>query len=91
MHHIAWACADDEDQVEWQSAPAAAGAQVTPVIDRDYFHSIYFREPEPVLFEIATPSPGFAVDEDPAHLGESCGCPASTSTSAPSWSSCSRR
>ena len=44
--------------------------QVTPVIDRDYFHSIYFRQPQGILFEIATTSPGFAVDEDPEHLGE---------------------
>jgi glyoxalase family protein len=43
---------------------------VTPVIDRDYFLSIYFRQPQGVLFEIATSSPGFAVDEDPEHLGE---------------------
>jgi glyoxalase family protein len=44
--------------------------QVTPVIDRDYFHAIYFRQPQGILFEIATTSPGFDVDEDPAHLGE---------------------
>jgi glyoxalase family protein len=44
--------------------------QVTPVIDRDYFYSIYFRQPQGILFEIATTSPGFAVDEDPEHLGE---------------------
>jgi glyoxalase family protein len=43
---------------------------VTPVIDRDYFHSIYFQQPQGILFEIATTSPGFAVDEDPEHLGE---------------------
>jgi glyoxalase family protein len=43
---------------------------VTPVIDRDYFLSIYFRQPHGILFEIATTSPGFAVDEDPRHLGE---------------------
>ena len=43
---------------------------MTPVIDRDYFLSIYFRAPQGVLFEIATTSPGFAVDEDPGHLGE---------------------
>ncbi|MGH2851496.1 MAG: ring-cleaving dioxygenase, partial [Solirubrobacteraceae bacterium] len=49
---------------------AQAGMAVTPVIDRDYFFSIYFREPQGVLFEIATSSPGFAVDEDPDHLGE---------------------
>ena len=40
------------------------------MIDRDYFHSIYFRQPQGILFEIATTSPGFAVDEDPEHLGE---------------------
>jgi glyoxalase family protein len=43
---------------------------VTPVIDRDYFYSIYFRQPQGILFEIATTSPGFAVDEEPEHLGE---------------------
>jgi glyoxalase family protein len=43
---------------------------VTPVIDRDYFNAIYFRQPQGVLFEVATTSPGFAVDEDPEHLGE---------------------
>ena len=47
-----------------------AGGYVTDVRDRDYFHSIYFREPRGVLFEIATLCPGFAVDEDPEHLGE---------------------
>ena len=49
----------------------SAGGQPTPVIDRFYFRSIYFREPSGVLFEIATLGPGFAVDEDPDHLGES--------------------
>jgi len=49
--------------------------QVTPVIDRDYFNAIYFRQPQGVLFEIATSSPGFAVDEDPEHLGESLRLP----------------
>jgi glyoxalase family protein len=69
VHHIAWRCRD-EDQVEWRRRVAAAGMHVTPVIDRDYFLSIYFRQPQGVLFEIATTSPGFAVDEDPEHLGE---------------------
>ena len=55
---------------------------VTPVIDRDYFLSIYFRQPQGILFEIATTSPGFAVDEDPDHLGEELRLPASTSTCA---------
>jgi glyoxalase family protein len=74
VHHIAWAC-EDADQVGWRARVADAGAHVTPVIDRDYFLSIYFREPSHVLFEIATLSPGFAVDEDPAHLGESLRLP----------------
>ena len=69
VHHIAWH-SRDEDHLSWQQRVAAAGMQVTPVIDRDYFRSIYFREPQGILFEIATSSPGFAVDEDPGHLGE---------------------
>jgi glyoxalase family protein len=69
VHHIAWH-SRDEDHVAWQRRAADAGMRVTPVIDRDYFLSIYFREPQGVLFEIATTSPGFAVDEDPDHLGE---------------------
>jgi glyoxalase family protein len=69
VHHIAWATPDD-DQLEWQRRIRAAGAYVTEVKDRDYFLSIYFREPRGVLFEIATLGPGFAVDEDPDHLGE---------------------
>ena len=69
VHHIAWH-SQDEDHVSWQQRVAAAGMQVTPVIDRDYFKSIYFREPQGILFEVATTSPGFAVDEDPDHLGE---------------------
>jgi glyoxalase family protein len=69
VHHIAWH-SSDEDHVAWQQRVAEAGMYVTPVIDRDYFHAIYFRQPQGILFEIATTSPGFAVDEDPAHLGE---------------------
>jgi glyoxalase family protein len=69
VHHIAW-CDHDEDHATWRERLIAAGAAVTPVIDRQYFLSIYFREPRGVLFELATPSPGFAVDEDPQHLGE---------------------
>ena len=56
-------------QADWREALVAAGRNVTPVIDRYYFHSIYFREPGGVLFEIATMEPGFAVDEDVAELG----------------------
>ena len=69
MHHIAWATEDD-DQVAWQQRVADAGGRVTPVQDRDYFRAIYFREPRGILFEIATLSPGFAIDEDPGRLGE---------------------
>jgi glyoxalase family protein len=69
VHHIAWATEDD-DQLAWQQRITEAGGYVTPVLDRDYFTSIYFSEPRGVLFEIATLSPGFAIDEDPEHLGE---------------------
>ena len=69
MHHIAWA-SRDEDHLAWQQRARDAGQRVTDVRDRDYFDAIYFREPRGILFEIATLSPGFAVDEDPAHLGE---------------------
>ena len=69
VHHIAWA-APDEDHLAWQTRVRDAGGFVTDVKDRDYFRSIYFREPRGILFEIATLSPGFAVDEDPDHLGE---------------------
>ena len=74
VHHIAWACAD-ADQLDWQRRVREAGAMVTEVRDRDYFTSIYFREPRGILFEIATLSPGFAVDEDPDHLGEALKLP----------------
>jgi glyoxalase family protein len=69
VHHIAWHSLD-EDHVPWQQRVAGAGYGVTPVIDRDYFKSIYFRQPQGILFEIATTSPGFAIDEDPERLGE---------------------
>jgi glyoxalase family protein len=69
VHHIAWATPDD-DQPAWQQRIRAAGAYVTEVRDRDYFRSIYFREPRGVLFEIATLGPGFAIDEDLEHLGD---------------------
>src|SRR2546423_2475706 len=69
VHHVAWASLDDE-QVAWRDRVIAEGAHPTPVIDRFWFKSVYFREPSGVLFEIATMGPGFAVDEDAAHLGE---------------------
>jgi len=74
VHHIAWA-SNDEDHLAWQARIADAGGYVTDVRDRDYFKSIYFRVPSGVLFEIATLSPGFAVDEDPEHLGEALRLP----------------
>jgi glyoxalase family protein len=69
VHHIAW-CDRDAEHAAWRERLIEAGAHPTPIIDRQYFLSIYFREPSGVLFELATPSPGFAVDEDPEHLGE---------------------
>jgi len=74
VHHIAWA-SRDEDHLAWQRRVYEAGAQVSDVRDRDYFRSIYFGEPRGILFEIATLSPGFAVDEDPSHLGEALRLP----------------
>jgi glyoxalase family protein len=74
VHHVAWACEMDE-HAEWRKRVAAAGMNVTPVIDRYYFRSIYFREPSGVLFEIATLGPGFTVDEPLEHLGESLSLP----------------
>jgi len=69
VHHIAW-CDRDDEHAAWRDDLRRIGAGPTPIIDRQYFLSIYFREPRGVLFELATPSPGFAVDEDPEHLGE---------------------
>ena len=69
VHHIAW-CDRDSDHQAWQERLTAIGADPTPIIDRQYFLSVYFREPRGVLFELATPSPGFATDEAPEHLGE---------------------
>jgi glyoxalase family protein len=69
VHHVAWA-STMEDHERWQRRVAAAGMRPTPVIDRFWFRSVYFREPSGVLFEIATLGPGFTVDEDSQHLGE---------------------
>nr|MBA3637062.1 VOC family protein [Rubrobacteraceae bacterium] len=70
VHHVAFRVPDEETQLALREAVAALGYNVTPVLDRNYFRSIYFRETGGVLFEIATDPPGFAVDEDPEHLGE---------------------
>ncbi len=69
VHHIAWRTHDDETQAGWRTRLGQRHLHVTPVQDRQYFHSIYFREPGGVLFEIATDPPGFALDESPDHLG----------------------
>jgi glyoxalase family protein len=69
VHHVAWA-SHDEDHEKWRERVIAAGLHPTPVIDRFWFRSIYFREPSGVLFELATYSPGFAADESPEQLGE---------------------
>ncbi len=69
VHHIAWNSATEDHEV-WRERAIEHGARPTPVIDRFWFRSIYFREPSGVLFELATPEPGFGVDEDPEHLGE---------------------
>ncbi len=69
VHHVAWRARDDDHQRAWRKRLVGADRQVTPVIDRKYFHSIYFREPGGVLFEIATDGPGFTVDEPPDRLG----------------------
>jgi glyoxalase family protein len=68
VHHVAWA-AQPDDIESWQRRVTEAGARATPVIDRYYFRSVYFREPSGVLFEIATIGPGFAVDEPLEDLG----------------------
>jgi len=70
VHHIAFRTANVNSQKEIQEILMRNGFQVTEVKDRNYFKSIYFREPGGVLFEIATDDPGFAIDEDEAHLGE---------------------
>lgn len=75
VHHIAFRCADEPEQLHWRNVVADLGLHVTPVIDRQYFHSIYFREPNGILFEIATDGPGFTADEPIAHLGESLKLP----------------
>jgi glyoxalase family protein len=69
VHHVAWASPMDDHEA-WRQRVAEAGGRPTPIIDRFWFRSIYFREPSGVLFEIATLGPGFGTDEDPEHLGE---------------------
>ena len=75
VHHIAFRAADDEEQLRVREQLVARGLNVTPVIDRQYFHSIYFREPNGILFEIATDEPGFLIDESADELGETLKLP----------------
>ncbi len=69
VHHIAFRVPDQQEQEQWRDKLVAAGLHVTPIVDRQYFTSIYFREPGGVLFEIATDQPGFDVDEPLLELG----------------------
>jgi glyoxalase family protein len=76
VHHVAWRTPSDTDQASWRQALLTRDRRdVTPVLDREYFHSIYFREPGGVLFEIATDPPGFTVDEPFDNLGTSLRLP----------------
>lgn len=75
VHHVAFRTPNDTEHKRWRDMLAEAGVAVTPVIDRFYFRSIYFREPGGVLFEIATDGPGFTADEDFDHLGEHLSLP----------------
>jgi glyoxalase family protein len=70
VHHVAWRVTDDHEELEIRQRLVVAGLVPTPVIDREYFHSVYFREPGGVLFELATDGPGFLINESPDHLGE---------------------
>jgi glyoxalase family protein len=74
VHHVAWASPQDEHEA-WHQRVAASGAHPTPIIERFYFRSIYFREPSGVLFEIATIGPGFTIDEPLEQLGEKLSLP----------------
>lgn len=75
VHHVAFRIAGDEEQDRWRDQALRQGLQVTPMQDRNYFHSVYFREPGGVLFEVATDPPGFAVDESLAELGSALRLP----------------
>jgi glyoxalase family protein len=75
VHHVAWRATDDAHQLAWREVLVEAGRNITPVIDRYYFKSIYYREPGGVLFEIATDQPGFTIDESSEKLGSELSLP----------------
>ena len=77
VHHIAFRAADEAEQLRLREQLIESGFAVSPVMDRNYFHSIYFREPSGILFEVATDGPGFTVDEPAEALGQSLQLPAS--------------
>jgi glyoxalase family protein len=83
VHHVAWRTHNDDQQKAWRQDIIKAGRNPTPVIDRRYFHSVYFREPGGVLFEIATDPPGFTIDEPEEKLG--------TALRLPPWLELSRK
>ncbi len=75
VHHVAWRAADDAAQLAWRARLEAGGLRPTDVLDRQYFHSIYFREPGHILFEVATDAPGFGWDESADTLGNALKLP----------------
>jgi glyoxalase family protein len=75
IHHVAWSAADDAELLEFRERAQRAGAHATQIVDRQYFHSVYFREPSGVLFELASRDIGFDVDEPLEHLGEALKLP----------------
>jgi glyoxalase family protein len=74
-HHVAFRVKDEATQMEFREKIARKGLSITPKIDRDYFFSLYFREPGGVLFEIATDNPGFSIDEPVDQLGSALKLP----------------
>jgi glyoxalase family protein len=83
VHHIAFRAKDDDEQLQWREHLVGLGYNVTPMIDRTYFHSIYFREPGGILFEIATEPPGFTLDEPIEELGSKLRLPPWMETARP--------
>ncbi|MGV3489478.1 MAG: ring-cleaving dioxygenase [Tuberibacillus sp.] len=75
VHHVAFRVPNEEEYLKWHERLEAEGFRTSGLVDRYYFKSIYFREPNGILFELATDGPGFATDEDPKHLGERLALP----------------